>query len=789
MTDILRTFNARWLRHLRMAAACALCPALLSAQSTEDSTPNPGPPPNFVPPPPPNWTPPTPPPNFTPPAPPSGSPQTSGAATPNRRTPTSRPPAPTRARPNAEATSAANPVLSNDSPGINATGSGSALVDTNDPDMQASVGLPEFVDIGTNDILAMLENYTRKPILRTSSLPPVTISFAAKENLTRAQAITAIESMLALNGIAVTPLGDKFLKAVPIASINAQGAPIWEGSTLDATPTHQLFEKVFELDFLNAIEAQTFVKPMMSTGNDPLAYDKGNFIVVTDALQSLQRIERLLAVIDKPAALNTEILFFELQNIGAEDAMRRLQQMQQGALKRQLENNTAFDADRRTNQLIVFTHPSNKALIENLVTRLDIDVAPTTATEVFSIRYADATEVVTIIEQIITGQRQVRSETSGSDPAAAAAAARAAQQARQNNQATTAARAEATNLQFSDFLTIVPDERANTIVASGTHNDLRFLKQLIEEIDTLLAQVRIEVVVAEVRLDDNQTRGIDSFGFSYNLASPGSATSRPSFNVDDGTNNVDQKFATPGDFYGVTIPGVTWGPDGFGLSFVLNAAKTNSNVTVLSAPTVVTTHNKEAIVSVGEERPVITGVTSSSSGDNIVTQDQVQFKEIKLELKVTPLIGSDGVVQLEIDQQIQSVIGTVTVNNNDQPIVGTRKATSYVSVADNELIVLGGLQSIDVSEAKARMAIFGRIPIIGDLFSSKNDNTVRNELLIFIRPTIIRSTLDANNDANMLIERLPNSDRLRSYLQSGQFDTSDDDDAAQSAQPRRRFQP
>ena len=634
-------------------------------------------------------------------------------------------------------------------------------MDPDDP-MNDMVGMIKIPELGTNEVLEMLENLTGKPILRQQSLPAVKITFFSQEALSRGEAISAIESLLSLNGIAITQLGDLFLKAVPNSVINAQGAPVWEETTLDAEPTQKIYEKMFFLDFLTAQEAVQAIQPLMSQGA-PISFTKNDILLISDALVNLQRIEKVLQIIDKPSAMKSEILFFQLKHISAQEASRRLTQIQNGPLKNRLENNTSIDADERTNQLIVFTHPGNKDLITGLVEKLDIDIAPLTATKVHSIRYADATEVVSIIDQVVTGQKKIRDESGNNRQQAAQ---------RQANQAAAAARSDAGNLQFSDFLTIVADERANTIVASGTNNDLLYLERLISEIDTLLAQVRIEVVITEVRLSDSQTRGIDNFGFSYN------SSQATGFNIDDGktsasdtTNIVDQKFAAPGNFYGVTIPGVTWGPEGFGIEFVLNAAKTNSDVTVLSAPTIVTTHNKEATVSVGEERPVITSIleSTSSTGENLTSRGQVQFKDIKLELKVTPLIGSDGVVQLEIEQLIQSVIGNIDINDNSQPIVGTRRATSYVSVKDNELIVLGGLQSLDSLENNNRMAILGDLPVFGPLFRSKSVENTRNELLIFIRPTIIRTTTDANQNARDSIDASESQEKVDSFLQRGTF--------------------
>lgn len=712
---------------------------LISASSVmfgQDSSGPGTPPPSFVPPAP----------SFDPPKPPEFNPP-SRESTQTSRANTARPAIPTDRE-----------LLQRES----------ALVAKGNPLMEEEVGLIRIPEMGTNEVLEMLENFTGKPILRQQTLPTVKITFFSQEALTRGEAITAIESLLALNGIGITTMGEKFLKAVPSAVINSQVPRPWEGSTLDAEPSQMIFEKIFELDFLTTEEAASLLQPLMSSGT-PIAFSKSNLILITDALINLQRIERLLPILDKPGKLRTEMLFFELQNLKSTEVVRRLQQLTTGVLKNRLDTNTSFEADERTNQLLVFTHPANVELITELVERLDIDVAPATSTNVYSIRYADATEVVAIIDQVVSGQRQVRNETGGDNsPAAQAARARTAAQVRQNNQAAAAARSDSSNLQFSDFLTIVPDERANTIVASGTHNDLRYLEQLIGQIDTLLAQVRIEVVITEVRLSENDSKGIDNFGFSV------SGTGFFDFDL-DGTDT--SWTASPGKLYGITFPdsgAASWdGPTNkSSIDFVLGAAQTNSDISVLSAPTIVTTHNKEASVSVGEERPVVTGTTGSLASD--LVQQQVQYRDIKLELKVTPLIGSDGVVQLEIDQQVQNVIGLIDVNDNPQPIVGTRSATSYVSVKDRELIVLGGLQSLDTSATRGRMAVLGKIPLLGKLFSSKDTEETRNELLIFIRPTIIRTTDEAHKDAEDLINVLEGTEDIRGYLDAGTFRESGD---------------
>ncbi len=660
----------------------------------------------------------------------------------------------------------------------------SELVVENDPFMQEIVGTIRIPEMGTNEVLEMLQEYTNKPILRQQNLPATRITFFSQGPLTRGQTIRAIESLLAMNGIAVTPLGDLFIKAVPSSVITAQGAPVWEGTTLNAVPTQKIYEKLFELNFLNAPEAVPLVQPVMSQGA-PIAFDKSGYILISDALINLQRIERLLKLIDAPGKLRSKMLFFQLDNTGAQDVLRRLQQMQSGALKRRLENNTTFDADDRTNQIIVFTHPSNEELITQLIKQIDVDVAPMTTTRVFQIRYASAEKVVSIIDQVVSGQKQARDQATGTGSRTSGAAAQAAA-ARRSTEAA-AARSEASNLQFSDFLTIVPDERANTIVASGTHNDMRHLDELIAQIDSLLAQVRIEVIITEVRLEQSDVRGIDSFDFRYNMTG---VSDSGNFSGSE-PGGSQRTLLTGGNVYGARIPAVTWGPDGFSMQAILRAIRTKSNVSVLSTPTIVTTHNKEASVSVGEERPILIGTTESGVTGSIT--NNIQYRDVKLELKVTPLIGIDGVIQMEISQSVQNIIGNPDIAGEQRPVIGTRRAESYVSVRDGELVVLGGLQAYDTAENDSRMPFLSHVPILGNAFKRKTQDRTRTELLIFIRPTIVRDTDQAHTDARNLVDVLQAQDDIDRYLETGTFrdrpkeeDDEDEETTVRRRQPGRR---
>lgn len=642
---------------------------------------------------------------------------------------------------------------------------------TDVPNPDEVVGVIRMSDLGANEVLDMLENFTGKPVLRQQSLPAVKINFSSQGSMTKAEAVLAIESLLSLNGVAITDVGEKFLKAVPSASVGTQVPPMIDTTTLDAIPSQKIYAKFFRLNFLQVAEALPLLQPLLTQGA-PIAFEKSNSLMVVDALINLQRVENVLAKVDVPSPMDTSIFFFTMEHVTASEIVKRLQTMQQGSLKRYFENNTTFDADDRTNQVIVVTHPSNETIIADLIKKFDIDVAPITLTEVYRLKHADATEVVSLVEQVITGQQQARENQGGAGPPQATRRQPVQQQTPANAAAAAALSAASDeNLQFSEYMRIVADPRGNAIVAYGTHSDLESLEELVDKIDVLLAQVRIEVVIAEVTLSKDQVRGIDSFGLDYNIVSSGDSSSTPG-----DSDQVRFVSSAPTTSLGSTsLFSVSGTLKPFSISGVINKARQNSLVKVLSAPTILTTHNQEATINVGEARPVITSSQSDLSGGSFA-RSTVQFRDIGIELKVKPLIGSNGVVQMEIEQKVESVVGTVDVDENEQPIIGTRTANSFISVQDGEMVVLGGLQSLEDTESKSRLALFGALPLFGPLFGSKSTVQKKTELLMFIQPHVVTTTEQAMEDAQSQIDLLESKEEVQQFIEKGRFDSDEDED-------------
>ena len=296
--------------------------------------------------------------------------------------------------------------------------------------------------------------------------------------------------------------------------------------------------------------------------------------------------------------------------------------------------------------------------------------------------------------------------------------------------------------EFSSSLTVLPDVRSNSVVVSGTNDDLRLLHDLIDKVDIVLPQVRIEVVIAEVKLSDNESNGFNTLGLTVtNGKLVGIGGTGAGFGV-NGANAI----STTNLPANTTQVGGSQGTLGVNssLSATIGLVTTprKGDLKILSVPAITTTHNKEATLFVGESRPVITGSTlSTTTGASTSTVSQ---RDIGITLKVLPLIGKDGAVQLQVSQSVEDILGTTILDGNDQPIIGRRTTDSYVSAMSGEIVVLGGLQRTVTTKSTSRL---GPIPIIGDIFGSSTNLEEKQELIIFLRPYVLNSSAVDNLDA------------------------------------------
>ena len=621
------------------------------------------------------------------------------------------------------------------------------------------IGLIVLRDETALQVLDMLEKMTGKIILRRQDIAAVKINFNSRGELTKGEAVLALESLLSLNSIMLTDMGGRFMKAVPATSVNSHVPEMIVGSTLDLPASQQIYAKLFKFDYLQAeATSGTTVTPLLSQNSSVIVFPKSNAMLITDALINLQRIERIIDEMDKPQEIREEIQFIKLDYIQASEMQQRIENLISGPLKNYLEGTTSVTADERTNQLILITHPGNLEVIKNVIDSVDVDAAPLTSSEVFPLRQAQAVDVVSIIDEIISGQKEGREEDAkvakDNKNANKKADVPNAKPNATNSANTTSGNASNSSLQFSNFVGLSADERTNAIVAYGTDSDLKTLGELINLIDRPLPQVRIEAIITQVQLEDNESRGIDSFNLDYNLTGADSVVGGNEINT-SGTTEAGSSIAMS--------------LKDFSLDLVLKTAESQSNVRVLSTPIIVVSHNQEATINVSQSRPIVTSSTSSLNNSSNNTRSSVEYRDIGIQLTVKPLIGSDGTVQMEVEQLIEDVLGEVEIDGNEQPIIGKREATSYLSVRDRDVIVLGGLQENRQKAGNGSLEGLGDLPLVGGLFGSKRREYTRTELIIFIQPTILTNPSDAAQDTSEQINAAIETYAVSQYLETSEM--------------------
>jgi len=450
-----------------------------------------------------------------------------------------------------------------------------------------------------------------------------------------------------------------------------------------------------------------------------------------------------------------------------------------------LGGDVALDADDFANQLIVVAQPQIREKIRALIGQIDTDSAPQTVSEIVGLKHSEVENTVRALSVIVTGKSggllQVeggnRNNNSGrtggmkgvtttvntyrtfsfTNRADSAAAPANLPQWQRN-----IVSAAGTPNSFSEYVTVSGDERTNRLMLFGTADDLRQLKEIIAKLDFPLPQVRIEAVVVEVTLSNGESSGLQTLGIGVSAGGAGYKYTRPAWN---GSTAAP---VTPGTSASPFSGSLVLAPDSFDLSLLLGEASRNSRVRILSAPLINTSHNQPATVFVGEEHPVITSSMSDLS-NTTSTRSTVEFKQIGLELSVTPRVGADGAVEMKVDQTNQSIARSVVIDGNEQPVTATRSASAYLIAKDNETVVLAGLQSYREVDTVGAMWLLGKIPLLGRLFQPATNESARTEIIIFLRPHVL-SLADAAADAlpGMRHGALTRPE-AKSYLDTGRF--------------------
>ena len=485
-------------------------------------------------------------------------------------------------------------------------------------------------------------------------------------------------------------------------------------STSGTAMGEQLVTRVVTVHNLNSQELVKILRPLIPQQGSIGFLTNPNVLIIGDHVDNIDRLVKLIRQID--VADEDEIEVIPLQHAWVGTIVTLLeklapQQLAQGAKGPQ---RITVIANERDNSLILRGKAKSIADILKLVNKLDKPASSNGSTRVFYLGHADAVDIAPIISELVAAQTASNEQS---------------------------ASGQETSIQA--------DESLNAIVAKADPGIMREIAEIIEMLDIPRTQVLIEAAIVEISLDYSKSLGVSIAGVDR------SGSSVPLFNTALGgaLNTLFQSVDSDGIFDPIGATGALSTPtlavakfdtNGFSFAAIVQALQSNTEANLLSTPHITTVDNKEARISVGQEVPFRTGsfTTSSDGASNPFTT--IQRQDVGLELVVTPHVYNGSRVRLEISQEVSNVVPSVTIGEGGFSDIVTNKRTleTTVIVDDRQTIVLGGLIRDDITLVKSQVPFLGSIPFLGKLFQSNSTSKVKRSLLIFLRPTVLRSPKD-----------------------------------------------
>ena len=669
-------------------------------------------------------------------------------------------------------------------------------------------------DLDGKQAIEMLQIWTGRYILRPQNLPQIQLNFDSFTALTKRESLMAIESLLAMNGIAVTKIDGRFWKAVPALGVNAQ-VPLWlEGPASSVAPSQRIFIKMFPLRYAPAVEVREqlngFATPNVSS---IMVFEKANSLLVTDSLLNLQRMEKLLETIDRPIRkeeLGTEFFVWNTQHAGARELETKLKAMVEGSLKPFLGGTTQVDSDERTGKLVVVTRSQNLETIEFILETLDAPVKMKTTSKLFKLQHAESKDIQAILDEVIKNQQRIKQQVQGrksSSPRPQASNQASKPPTPGSAAKPAAAAADSSGMEgaheFSDFITISADERSNSILVYGTKADIEEIGSMIESLDHPLPLARIDTIFVMVDLTEQNQRGIDALlknleWSKYNRSDAGDglfgepSTGTRTVQQPDGTTIQVAETVVSETFQGVLgVPGLNtslpfqlheWKLSAIRWDQIFALSSERNDVRIFSTPSLMVSHNApEVHILIEDERNIVVptygygstptgeGGTSTGQRDRITARTELEIKKPKIGLPKFDENGtliSKGSIFMEVEVTAEKFDETESNVYQGQklPAKKIREAKSQVTIRDGEILVLGGLQEVQVDSTESRYRFLSSIPFFGKKFFRPSAvKYTPTELLIFLRPTIIKPGQD--NTA----EHISNIDRRLNPAYSPRF--------------------
>ncbi|WP_085808452.1 type II secretion system secretin GspD [Sphingomonas sp. TZW2008] len=592
--------------------------------------------------------------------------------------------------------------------------------------------------------------------------------------LSRSEYFEVFLSTLRANGLVTVPTANGALRVQPIENAAAQPGRVGAAGAA----RNQFVTEIVRLRAIDAQSAVDTVRPLVSAQGSVSANRAGSSIVIADFADNVRRVREVLRRIDTDNA-STRVV--ALRNAGARDIATALQGLV-GTPAQGQGQATSVVAVEGANSVALRGDPSTVARLAQVALDLDQKAKSGTEIRVVFLEHADAAQLLPVLQQLVgqTPDSIPQNQLSQSNFGASTGAANgqptvntAGQTQSQSAPGGGASGQAAVQAQGGRAPAVVTRfVGANAIVIAAPADIQRQLSEVVRQLDTRREQVLVEAIVAEVS-DQTASR----LGFQFLLGSlSGGAFGATSFSNSapnlltiagaigareiggttttvvgaDGSRTTTTTGNAASDALAQqainSILGASGGFGGFGgtigdtiFGTIINAVKSDTTSNLLQAPSLITLDNQEARILVGQEIPITTGQALSQNFDNAFRT--VQRENVGIQLEVRPQVNSSGSIKLFLHQQVSSIAGPVSDDNSDL-ILNKREVETTLTVDDGQIAIIGGLLSDDERRTLEKLPLLGDIPVIGNLFRSKARTRSKTNLMVFIRPTILRSAED-----------------------------------------------
>jgi general secretion pathway protein D len=591
------------------------------------------------------------------------------------------------------------------------------------------------------------------------------ISLSSSQSLTYEQAIDSLATALRMNGFALVDTAGGY-RVVTAADAKLQSSQTYTART--GVTGDQIITRVFQLNFASAPNVVTLIRPLVSPNNTINALPGNNSILVTDYASNIGRIEKIIQSVDSPASSKVEMI--QLKNAQATKVASLINRAFEtsGPQGNDPMLKPTVLADPATNSLLIRGGNAERITqIRALVVKLDasknvgnIYVVP--------LKNAEAAKLAITLRAVIaadnssaeTGNNntQLNANINALLPNRGGTNSTSAGGLNSDNPLGGAPSASATSALTSTSApstggNIQADPNTNSLIISATEPVYQDLLKVIQQLDRRRAQVYIESMIVELT-DANaaelgvQWQALNSSNTAFGGTNFNGPASSGNTNIIGASAAINAALGTaaavPTLGLGLNIGTITNFGSNLAFSSLLRAVSTISGVNVLSTPNLMTLDNEEARIIVGQNIPIVTGSYAQTGSTSTVTPFQTFTRQdVGLTLRVRPQVSDNGTVKLQIFQEVSSIRGATSATGI---ILNKRNVESNVIVEDGQIIVLGGLIGDEYTDGSEKIPFLGDLPLIGGLFRYDNKSRKRTNLMVFIRPSVLR-----NNEANNIV--------------------------------------